>query len=212
MKRTRIIAAEPGRVYTMTCNVTPASGLLVADLGDGLTVVKRDPPRRADRAGYEWVAPYAANCSEHGWIASRRTQDQAEEEARRHAGREHRAQAVADAEAALAATFDPMGARLLRRVGRLPGRLRRGPGAMTVTRRVLAAALLTLGLAGCGGGAPPAAHHLTLHYTAHEPLCTRAQLGWAATVTGDGHPFTVICALDGTLPVWGVPVPKGQHS
>lgn len=84
MKRTTVYhlqdATTGERVtFTTTVDVTPAEGRTVAELGDGMTIVERTPPKRG-----AWVAPYAANCAAHGWIASRATVEQATEEARRH--------------------------------------------------------------------------------------------------------------------------------
>jgi hypothetical protein len=63
--------------YTITLDVTPAPGAIIADLGHGVTIVRRTPPSRADLPGADWVAPYAANCAGHGWINSRATFEQA---------------------------------------------------------------------------------------------------------------------------------------
>ncbi len=71
---------------TFTLDEFGIAGTVVRECGYGVTVAKRDPPARP---GAEWVAPYAANCGEHGWIASRATVDQASEEARAHMAGEH---------------------------------------------------------------------------------------------------------------------------
>lgn len=64
----------------------PAPGPVLADLGAGVTVVERDGPTPP---GFVWVAPYAVNCTAHGWVASRATPDQAAAEGREHIERDH---------------------------------------------------------------------------------------------------------------------------
>jgi hypothetical protein len=75
--------------FTMTYDVTPAPGEILRACGYGVVVVSRDPPNRPDLPGAQWVAPYAANCAEHGWLASRATVDQARDEAASHIASEH---------------------------------------------------------------------------------------------------------------------------
>ena len=95
MKRTDLIAVRDAATgepfaFTMTYDVTPAPGTVVDDLGHGIAIVRRDPPARPDLPGADWVAPFAANCDQHGHIASRASLGQAREEARAHIAAEHR--------------------------------------------------------------------------------------------------------------------------
>lgn len=70
----------------MIYDTTPAPGPVVDDLGHGVTVVLRDPPRTD---GAAWIAPYAVNCAEHGWQCSRRTADECAGEGREHIAQDH---------------------------------------------------------------------------------------------------------------------------
>ena len=47
-------------------------------------------------------------------------------------------------------------------------------------------------------------HHVTLAYNPDgvQMTCTKAELGWTATVTGDGKPFGARCDSDGRIDVW----------
>jgi hypothetical protein len=70
----------------MIYDTRPEPGDLAADLGHGVTVVARKPTRVQ---GAVWVAPWAVNCTAHGWVVSTRTVDQASEAARSHIGEDH---------------------------------------------------------------------------------------------------------------------------
>ena len=80
----------------MIYDTSPVPGTVVADLGHGVTVVQRNPPRTE---GTVWVAPYSLNCAEHGWIVSRRTVEECGTEGRQHIavelGAAHRAAGTA---------------------------------------------------------------------------------------------------------------------
>lgn len=82
---TRTLPLPGDRVLRMTYDVTPLPGVLLLDLGHGVTVVKRDAPR----PGGAWVAPYAANCAEHGWIDCRRTVEMTADDGREHIRQAH---------------------------------------------------------------------------------------------------------------------------
>lgn len=86
MKRTEVVGVLDGRAVTATWDVTPAPGSVVLDLGHGVTVVLRDPPRTEKTA---WIAPYAVNCAAHGWIVSRRTPEACTVEGHTHMARAH---------------------------------------------------------------------------------------------------------------------------
>ena len=73
----------------MKWDTTPAPGATVDDLGHGVTVVLRDPPRTV---GAAWVAPYSLNCAAHGWQGSRSTAGQCAAEGREHITRDHAAE------------------------------------------------------------------------------------------------------------------------
>lgn len=83
---TETVVWANGKAFTMTYDVTPRRGTLESDLGDGVTVVRRERPRRR---GAEWVAPYAVNCAAHGWIDCRRTVSECEQDGRAHIASEH---------------------------------------------------------------------------------------------------------------------------
>lgn len=70
----------------MKWDTTPAPGTTVDDLGHGVTVVLRDPPRTT---GTAWIAPFALNCAAHGWQVSRRTAGECAAEGREHLTRRH---------------------------------------------------------------------------------------------------------------------------
>lgn len=72
----------------MIYDTRPEAGEVAEDLGHGVTVVKRDPPRTS---GAAWVAPYAVNCAAHGWIVSRATVAQCREAGGQHIAADHRA-------------------------------------------------------------------------------------------------------------------------
>lgn len=90
MKRSEIIVTADDQAITATWDVTPSPGRIVADLGRGLTIVRRTPPARGD-----WIAPYAATCATHGHLRSRADVDQARDEALAHAASHHRADLMA---------------------------------------------------------------------------------------------------------------------
>jgi hypothetical protein len=83
----RTLPLTGGGELRMTYDATPMAGTVVLDLGHGLTVVEREAP---GRPGTAWVAPFAACCTGHGHIVSRRTVEQARDEARAHIAAEHR--------------------------------------------------------------------------------------------------------------------------
>jgi hypothetical protein len=50
-----------------------------------------------------------------------------------------------------------------------------------------------------------AGHHLRLQYNPDgvQMTCPSSELGWTATIYGDGRPFTAVCAKDGpVINVW----------
>lgn len=72
------------QAVTMTTDVTPAAGeILVTMTGEGtsVSVVRRDPPARP---GFEWAAPYAVNCHDHGRLSAHATPGLASDTARGH--------------------------------------------------------------------------------------------------------------------------------
>jgi hypothetical protein len=70
-------------------------------------------------------------------------------------------------------------------------------------RKLMASALIAAAalLAGCSGSQ---AHHVDLQYNPDgvQMTCTHAELGWTATVHGDGAPFAARCDSDGRIDVW----------
>lgn len=91
MTRIQVYAGGNGELRCSIGRDRPAPGQIVRAIG-GVTIVHRDPGKRA---GYGWAAPYAVNCTAHGWVCSRATTDQASAEAYAHLNRAHRAPAMA---------------------------------------------------------------------------------------------------------------------
>ncbi len=75
----------------MIYDTTPAAGTVVDDLGHGVTVVLRDPPRTE---GHAWIAGYAVNCAAHGWQVSRRHADECTAEGRAHIRKDHAGEVI----------------------------------------------------------------------------------------------------------------------
>ena len=69
-------------------------------------------------------------------------------------------------------------------------------------RHLIAAAAAAAALAGCASTAGP--HHVELRYNPDgvQMTCTHAELGWTATVSGDGVRGQARCDTDGPIDVW----------
>ena len=58
---------------------------------------------------------------------------------------------------------------------------------------------------GYGNPAPAVTvHHVSLRYNPDgvQMTCPRSELGWTATISGDGKPFAARCDSDGRIDVW----------
>lgn len=91
MTRIQFYVGGSGELRCTIGRDQPAPGAIIRAIG-GVTIVRRDPPNKPNTA---WIAPYAVNCTAHGWLNSRATTDQAATEAYTHLATKHRAPVLA---------------------------------------------------------------------------------------------------------------------